>query len=132
MFVACILVSYPLQFYVPMERVEKWIKRKVVETKQEPLIYTVRFGGVIFTCLMAQLIPHLALFISLVGSVAGTSLTLVFPPLIELLCCYSRGELTKWVWIRNIFLISFAFVGFATGTYASLVQIIEAFGTSDI
>ncbi|KAK6012842.1 proton-coupled amino acid transporter 1 domain protein [Ostertagia ostertagi] len=29
MFVACILVSYPLQFYVPMERIEKWIKRKV-------------------------------------------------------------------------------------------------------
>lgn len=81
---------------------------------------------------MAQLIPHLALFISLVGSVAGTSLTLVFPPLIELLCSYSKQELTKWVWIRNIGLMAFAMVGFTTGTYASMVQIIEAFGKEDI
>lgn len=132
MFVLCILVSYPLQFYVPMERVEKWIKRKVVETKQEPMIYAIRFGGVVLTCAMAQLIPHLALFISLVGSVAGTSLTLVFPPLIELLCSYSRQELTKWIWIRNIGLMMFALVGFTTGTYASMVQIIEAFGKYDV
>jgi len=31
MLVGCILVSYPLQFYVPMERVEKWISRKIAE-----------------------------------------------------------------------------------------------------
>ncbi|KAK6038196.1 transmembrane amino acid transporter protein, partial [Cooperia oncophora] len=29
MFVGCIMISYPLQFYVPMERVEKWITRKI-------------------------------------------------------------------------------------------------------
>uniref|UniRef100_A0A8R1I044 Aa_trans domain-containing protein n=1 Tax=Caenorhabditis japonica TaxID=281687 RepID=A0A8R1I044_CAEJA len=132
MFVLCILVSYPLQFYVPMERVEKWVKRKVVEAKQAPTIYAIRFGGVLLTCAMAQLIPHLALFISLVGSVAGTSLTLVFPPIIELLCCYSRQELTAWVWLRNIGLMIFALVGFSTGTYASLVQIFDALGKSDV
>ncbi|CAJ0581006.1 unnamed protein product, partial [Mesorhabditis spiculigera] len=132
MFVCCILVSYPLQFYVPMERVEKWVHRKVAVEKQEKLIYGIRFLGVAFTCVMAQLIPHLALFISLVGSVAGTSLTLVFPPLIELLCYYSKGTLTKWVWIRNIAIMLFSIVGFTTGTYASLVQIVEAFGKSDV
>lgn len=40
--------------------------------------------------MLAELIPHLALFISLVGSVAGSFLTLVFPPMIELLCYYAR------------------------------------------
>ncbi|VDM76660.1 unnamed protein product [Strongylus vulgaris] len=132
MFVACILVSYPLQFYVPMERIEKWIKRKVAVERQEKLIYGVRMGGVICTCLVAELIPHLALFISLVGSVAGTSLTLVFPPMIELLCSYSKDSLTPWIWIRNIFLMLFALFGFATGTYASIVQIVEAFGKPDV
>ncbi|EPB80052.1 transmembrane amino acid transporter protein [Ancylostoma ceylanicum] len=132
MFVACILVSYPLQFYVPMERIEKWIKRKVAIERQEKLIYGARMGGVICTCLVAELIPHLALFISLVGSVAGTSLTLVFPPMIELLCSYSKDSLTPWIWIRNISLMLFAVFGFATGTYASLVQIVEAFGKSDV
>ncbi|VDL79568.1 unnamed protein product [Nippostrongylus brasiliensis] len=132
MFVACILVSYPLQFYVPMERVEKWIKRKVAIDRQEKLIYGMRMLGVLCTCLLAELIPHLALFISLVGSVAGTSLTLVFPPMIELLCCYSKDSLTPWVWFRNVFLMSFAIVGFATGTYASMVEIVKAFGKSDV
>ncbi|VDO19786.1 unnamed protein product [Heligmosomoides polygyrus] len=153
MFVACILVSYPLQFYVPMERVEKWIKRKVAVERQEKLIYGARMFGVLCTSLlvyaqhslpnflsetaplsglMAELIPHLALFISLVGSVAGTSLTLVFPPMIDLLCCYSKDSLTPWIWSRNVFLMLFALVGFATGTYASMVQIVEAFGKSDV
>ncbi|KAK6053837.1 proton-coupled amino acid transporter 2 domain protein [Cooperia oncophora] len=132
MFVSCILVSYPLQFYVPMERIEKWIKRKVAIERQEKLIYGARMAGVLCTCLLAELIPHLALFISLVGSVAGTSLTLVFPPMIELLCCYSKDSLTPWIWTRNVLLMMFALVGFATGTYTSMVQIVEAFGKPDV
>ncbi|KAF8359102.1 slc-36.2, partial [Pristionchus pacificus] len=128
MFVSCVMVSYPLQFYVPMERIEKWIHRKIVPARQEFLIYFVRFSLVIITCLVAELIPHLALFISLVGSIASTSLTLVFPPLIELLCYYSRGTLTYKIWIRNIILLCIAVIGFATGTYASLKDIIKAFG----
>ncbi|KAK5973107.1 Proton-coupled amino acid transporter 4 [Trichostrongylus colubriformis] len=132
MFVCCILVSYPLQFYVPLERIEKWIKRKIAIERQEKLIYGVRLTGVLCTCLLAELIPHLALFISLVGSVAGTSLTLVFPPMIELLCCYSKDSLTPWIWTRNILLMAFAVVGFATGTYTSIVQIVEAFGKPDV
>lgn len=49
-FVACILISYPLQFYVPIERIEKWISRKVPQEKQNFLIYLVRYLLVIFTC----------------------------------------------------------------------------------
>lgn len=50
MLVGCILVSYPLQFYVPMERVEKWISRKIAEEKQNMAVYTVRYSLVIITC----------------------------------------------------------------------------------
>ena len=56
MFVGCILVSYPLQFYVPMERVEKFIKRKVVAERQEKLIYAARFFGVVFTCMFSSIL----------------------------------------------------------------------------
>jgi len=64
MFVGCILVSYPLQFYVPMERVEKWISRKIAEEKQNFCVYFLRYTLVLTTCIVAELIPHLALFIS--------------------------------------------------------------------
>ncbi|KAK0420499.1 hypothetical protein QR680_014722 [Steinernema hermaphroditum] len=127
MFVACIMVSYPLQFYVPMERVEKWITRKIVPSRQTLYIYIVRFGGVILTCIVAEIIPHLALFISLIGAFSGASLALVFPPCIDLLCSYAQRQLTPKVWAKNIFLVSFGLLGFCTGTYSALADIAKTF-----
>uniref|UniRef100_A0A0N5BWC5 Aa_trans domain-containing protein n=1 Tax=Strongyloides papillosus TaxID=174720 RepID=A0A0N5BWC5_STREA len=127
MFVCCIMVSYPLQFYVPMERVEKWITRKIAEEKQVMFIYIVRYSGVLTTLLVAELIPHLALFISLVGAFAGSFLALFFPPIIDLLIAYSRCTLDEITWLKNILLICFAALGFTTGTYSAIADIIKAF-----
>lgn len=151
MFVLCVMVSYPLQFFVPMERVEKYITRKCPQEKQISYIYTARFGTVLATCAIAELIPHLALFISLIGAIACTSLALVFPPIIDLLVCaqfnsdpfvalllanhgsfqvcYARRRLTAFVILRNTVILLFAAVGFVTGTYSSLSDIIQAFGS---
>lgn len=131
MFVACILVSYPLQFYVPIERIEKWISRKVPEERQNFLVYFTRYLLVAFTCLLAELIPHLALFISLIGAFAGTALALIFPPFIDLLVHYAKQTLTWKVWILNIFLFAFGMLGFLTGTYTSVRDIINVFGKPD-
>ncbi|KAE9420012.1 hypothetical protein Angca_005684, partial [Angiostrongylus cantonensis] len=125
MFVACIMVSYPLQFYVPMERVEKWITRKIPVCRQTFYIYGTRYLGVLFTCAMAELVPHLALFISLMGAFSGASMALLFPPCIELLTCYAKQELTSSVWVKNIFLLCFAMLGFTTGTFAALSEIFK-------
>ncbi|KAI1721320.1 transmembrane amino acid transporter protein [Ditylenchus destructor] len=132
MLVGCILISYPLQFYVPMERIEKWISRKIAPEKQNLLVYSLRYTLVVVTCLGAELIPHLALFISLIGAFAGSALALLFPPIIDLLCAYSQRKLTQRKWALNLFLFIFGIFGFITGTYASLVQIMEAFGKSDV
>uniref|UniRef100_A0A914WMU9 Amino acid transporter transmembrane domain-containing protein n=1 Tax=Plectus sambesii TaxID=2011161 RepID=A0A914WMU9_9BILA len=114
MFVVCVMVSYPLQFYVPLERIEKFISRKAAPAKQFYYIYGARAGLVLVTCAIAELIPHLALFISLIGSVASTGLALGFPPFIDLLVHYSKRQLTAWVWARNVFLLVFALFGFIT------------------
>ncbi|ETN86267.1 transmembrane amino acid transporter protein [Necator americanus] len=45
---------------------------------------------------------------------------------------YFRDSLNPWIWIRNLSLMAFAVFGFATGTYASVVQIFDAFGKSDV
>ncbi|GMT19180.1 hypothetical protein PFISCL1PPCAC_10477 [Pristionchus fissidentatus] len=127
MFVGCIMISYPLQFYVPMERVEKWITRKIAQENQTRLVYAVRFGGVLFTLAIAELIPHLALFISLIGAFSGASMALLFPPFIELLVCNAKGELTTFVICKNAFLLFFALLGFTTGTYAALSEIFKTF-----
>lgn len=127
MFVACIMISYPLQFYVPMERIEKWITRKIPVDKQTLYIYIARYSGVILTCAIAELIPHLALFISLIGAFSGASMALLFPPCIELLTSYAKNELSTGLWIKNIVLLTFAFIGFTTGTYSALIEIAKTF-----
>uniref|UniRef100_A0AC35U359 Aa_trans domain-containing protein n=1 Tax=Rhabditophanes sp. KR3021 TaxID=114890 RepID=A0AC35U359_9BILA len=126
MFVSCIMVSFPLQFYVPMERVEKWITRKVASDKQLASIYFVRFSGVIGALIVAELIPHLALFISLIGSFSGSLLALLFPPVIDLLISYDKNELTSTVIGKNVLLFCFFIIGFTTGTYSALSEIFAA------
>ncbi|CAB3402010.1 unnamed protein product [Caenorhabditis bovis] len=128
MFVACIMISYPLQFYVPMERVEKWITRKIPVHKQTFYIYASRYLGVFLTCAVAELIPHLALFISLIGAFSGASMALLFPPCIELLTAYAKSTLSSSMWLKNAFLLAFATIGFTTGTYSALVEIGKTFG----
>jgi proton-coupled amino acid transporter len=127
MFVLCVMVSYPLQFYVPMERIEKYITRKCPVEKQVKYIYASRFGMVCATLAVAELVPHLALFIALIGAVACTSLALLFPPMIDLLVCYAQNRLTLQTWLINGIMLIFAIVGFFTGTYSALSDIFATF-----
>lgn len=127
MFVSCVMVSYPLQFYVPMERIEKYITRKCPAEKHVQYIYMARFLIVLMTLAIAELVPHLALFIALIGAVACTSLALLFPPIIDLLVSYAQNRLTIKTWIIDGTMLVFAFIGFVTGTYAALSDILATF-----
>ncbi|KAM3723857.1 Proton-coupled amino acid transporter [Dirofilaria immitis] len=96
-FSICVMVSYPLQFFIPIERIEKWVTRKIPIENQTVYIYFARYGIVLLTCAIAELIPHLALFISFIGAFSGSSMALLFPPFIDLLVSYSRGTYTALV-----------------------------------
>lgn len=128
MFVLCVLVSYPIQFFVPIERVEKWITRKCDPAKHTQYMYTARFGIVIITLAIAEMVPHLALFISLMGAVACSALALLFPPIIDLLVASAKNEVTIGCVLKNVILLMFALLGFTTGTYSAVSDIIKSFG----
>lgn len=71
---------------------------------------------------IAQLVPHLNIIISLVGALCSTGLALFIPAIIELVLSYgveSDGP-TKWVLVKNSFVILLAFVGLITGTIESV------------
>ncbi|VDN07091.1 unnamed protein product [Thelazia callipaeda] len=125
LFSLCVMVSYPLQFYIPMERIEKWVTRKIPAENQTKYIYFARYGIVLFTCAFAELIPHLALFISLIGAFSGSLMALLFPPFIDLLITYSQGRLQLKVWLIDSALLLFAFIGFSTGTYSAVIEIFK-------
>lgn len=79
---------------------------------------------------LAESIPLLNYFISLVGAVSSTALALVFPPLLELVTTYSVSEITPSIIIKDLVILLIAFVGCITGTYESINSIIKAFSQS--
>lgn len=85
------------------------------------MLYTV-------TVLAAEVIPHLALFISLVGAIASTFLALIFPPICHMVVWKDEGfGSLNWKLHMDIITIVLGLLGFVTGTYFSLYDIIVAF-----
>lgn len=83
--------------------------------------------------------PRLDLFISLVGALSSSCLALIFPPLIDLATGWSDSKEEeqeeeeerskyRWFWYaKNFAICIFGIVGFVTGTYASLKDIVNYF-----
>lgn len=72
---------------------------------------------------LAILIPELDLVISLVGSVSSSFLALIFPPILQILTFHREG-VSPWVAVKNVTITLIGLVGFLTGTYIAIEQII--------
>lgn len=74
---------------------------------------------------VAALIPNLGLVISLVGAIASSALSVIFPPICETITFWPNGlGRYKWRLILNIFLILFGFYVFFAGTALSISNIV--------
>lgn len=81
---------------------------------------------------LSSVVPHLDLLISLIGAFASSALALMLPAIIDLLTHTGEGErITPVMAIKDSVIILVGFVGFITGTYSSLLAIIDSFGASD-
>lgn len=128
MIAIAIFFTYSLQFYVPLEIIWKNLKihfgaRKLIAE------YSIRIVLVICTVCIAIAIPNLGGFISLVGAVCLSTLGLMFPSLIELVTFWDNPGLGRFNWMlwKNLFLIAFGMIGFVTGTYVSIQEILRDF-----
>ncbi|XP_012551797.1 proton-coupled amino acid transporter-like protein pathetic isoform X2 [Bombyx mori] len=127
MIATAIFFTYSLQFYVPMEiiwnNVRHWFgaKKNLAE-------YSIRIALIVMTVCIAIAIPDLGPFISLVGAVCLSFLGLIFPAIMETVTFWDRPNglgRFNWVLWKNVFMISFGILGFLTGSYVSIVEIIE-------
>lgn len=128
MIAIAIFFTYGLQFYVPMEIIWKNIKHRFGSRK---LIaeYCVRISLVIMTVCIAIAVPNLGPFISLVGAVCLSTLGLMFPSVIELVTVWESADgLGRFNWRlwKNIAIICFGVLGFVTGSYVSIQEILHA------
>ncbi|XP_026859452.2 proton-coupled amino acid transporter 1 isoform X1 [Electrophorus electricus] len=119
-----IYITYALQFYVPAEILIPPAVSRVGARWELPVDLSIRTGLVLFTCVLAILIPELDLVISLVGSISSSALALIIPPLLQIFTFHTEG-LSGWVVLKNLVISVFGLVGFVAGTYISIVEIIS-------
>ncbi|XP_024116177.1 proton-coupled amino acid transporter 1 [Oryzias melastigma] len=118
-----IFITFALQFYVPAEILIPPVVARLSGRWETAASLALKIVLVIFTCVLAILIPELDLVISLVGSVSSSFLALIFPPILELVAFHTEG-VSPLVTIKNCVISVVGFVGFLAGTYIAIEQII--------
>lgn len=133
LFAVAVFLSYPLQFYVPINLIWPLFQRKLPEDLQKSTtinsIY--RAALVSTTFIAAAVVPYLDLVISLVGAISSSFIALIFPPLVHLVTIWDDRENISssewiWIWIKGLAITLFGLAGSILGTYLSLVAIYEA------
>ncbi|XP_033036547.1 proton-coupled amino acid transporter 2 isoform X3 [Trachypithecus francoisi] len=125
LYIAGILCTYALQFYVPAEIIIPFAISQVSTRWALPLDLSIRLAMVCLTCLLAVLIPRLDLVISLVGSVSSSALALIIPPLLEVTTFYSEG-MNPLTIFKDALISILGFVGFVVGTYQALDELLKS------
>lgn len=125
MMAIAIFLSYPLQFYVPFNIIWPCLQENFQTEKYSKVAeYTTRTVLVLITFVFAIAIPNLGAVISLVGAFSSSALALIFPPLIEIITfCSGKQGISNWVLWKDILITIFGFLGFAFGTYCSLLNV---------
>ncbi|CAH2103463.1 unnamed protein product [Euphydryas editha] len=123
-----ILLTYPLQFYVPVAITWPTVRTKCGDRFMVAKELGYRALLVMLTFILAESIPQLGLFISLVGAISSTALALIFPPTIQLVSTYqNKKTIPAYLIAKNSLIILLGIFIFITGTYESVASIIRAF-----
>lgn len=125
LYIIGILCTYALQFYVPAKIIVPLATSHVSKRWALPLDLFIRLAMVSLTCILAILIPRLDLVLSLVGSLSGSALALIIPPLLEITTYYSEG-LSPVTIVKDTLISILGFVGFVMGTYQALDELIQS------
>ncbi|CAB0040353.1 unnamed protein product [Trichogramma brassicae] len=126
-----ILLTYGLQFFVPLEIIWSSIKHKFSH-RWEVLGETVmRIFMVLLTVSVAMLVPDLDPFISLVGAVFFSVLGICIPAIIETISCWEAHlGVGYWRLWKNAFLVLVSIFALIAGSWISIEQIIELYTKS--
>ncbi|XP_047546112.1 proton-coupled amino acid transporter-like protein pathetic isoform X1 [Vanessa atalanta] len=121
--------SFALQFYVPMEMITRVLLKK---SKFENILQiSIRTVIVTISVAFAVAFPNLELVISLVGAIFFSTLGLLIPATINTVYLWDRdmGKF-NYVLIKNSIIIIISLIALVSGSYISIIGMIEDFSTS--
>jgi solute carrier family 36 (proton-coupled amino acid transporter) len=126
-----VILGYAIQFFIPIQIMFPVIRAKFMLADSHPLAMELLFRMfmVLVTFSVALLVPNLGLLISLIGAICSTSLALVFPVVIEYLVLTRDDQpLDMFTATKIVLILVLAAVGFISGGYESINQIIHLYG----
>ncbi|XP_018645556.1 amino acid transporter, putative [Schistosoma mansoni] len=136
LFIIAMFVSYLLQYYVPAQIFSRLMEkltchRDASDRRRYINLKLMRIGMVIFSYAAAVLIPRLDLLLSLIGSLAGSTLAFILPATLEIIFLWSDRQQISWFWLtvftKHIIFISIGLLSCFGGLIATIIQIIKAF-----
>ncbi|KAI8127859.1 hypothetical protein FF38_13775 [Lucilia cuprina] len=129
-----VLFGYPLQFHIAIQIMLPSVVQ-LFKCYTHPFTGNLTFRTILVavTLGIAELVPALGLFISLIGSLCSTALALVFPPIIEIIVRrdIASQSMRYLMYTKNVVILILALMGFSTGTYESLSEIVKHFGEEE-
>ncbi|XP_068145467.1 proton-coupled amino acid transporter-like protein CG1139 [Drosophila tropicalis] len=124
-----ILFTFGLQFYIPSDILWRKIKHNFSPEKHNITQILLRTGIILIIGAVAEAIPDLEPFISLVGAVFFSLLGIFVPSVVETVYLWPNLGWCKWKLIKNILLAIFAILALIAGAVASIGEIIDMYSS---
>jgi solute carrier family 36 (proton-coupled amino acid transporter) len=77
---------------------------------------------------IAMGIPNLPALMGLIGAVCLSTVGLMFPAIVETIVYWDDLGPLRWKLWKNVFIFVFGLLGFTTGLYTSILDLIASFG----
>ena len=79
--------------------------------------------------ILAAVIPHLDLMISLIGALASNAIALIIPPILEMVIVWPDREFGRYHWkaVKNVAIMFVGLLGFVVGVTVTLIAIVDTF-----
>lgn len=129
-----VILGYAIQFFIPMQIMFPSVRNVIKPADRHPLVGEMTFRTFMVLCTfgVALVVPNLGLLISLIGAICSNSLALLFPVMIEfLVATRDNKQMTGLFIAKNSFILLLAIVGFVSGGYESVKQIIDLYQNNE-
>lgn len=123
--IIAIMLTFALQFYVPMEVTWRKIFEKRVPKKFASITQIlVRTVVVVLSVVIAVVVGNLEYFIGFIGAISFSILGLMVPAIMDTITYWEHG-IGKFQLMKNIGVFIIGFVALITGSYTNLIGIIN-------